>query len=296
MKIIDLDSNGGMGTASLKLKQVVAGPPEDHSDFEILFVERAEETKSLLVHAKDKCSIDLEGKVLVIFLLQQPDSYMASMDNIQTSGLPQFEYMFNPSKPKSMGQGRDCFPSQRKQHGQDQLQLCSFSDCVCSICQQCVLITDEYIRLLDCNHIYHRICMIHSIAQVTNKRFFLTPKEQQAEFDDPEQPLSLCPNCKHEDAQIGYLSLGRVKGYRKHMIFDLLKDKADLFYTKMKERKAQEIAACLEDAMVDDGKADGKAQNQFFGGNGNLDEDSEDHDQDNEMSGPLVAPVENDQE
>ena len=133
--------------------------------------------------------------------------------------------------------------------------------------------------------------MIHSIAQVTNKRFFLTRKEQQAEFDDPEQPLSLCPNCKHEDAEFGYLSLGRVKGYRKHIIFDLLKDKADLFYTKMKERKAQEIASSSEGAAGEDGKTDGKAQNQAF--DGNLDEDSEDYDQENEMSGPLVTPAEN---
>jgi hypothetical protein len=30
------------------------------------------------------------------------------------------------------------------------------------------------------------------------------------------------------------------KGYRKHVIFDLLKDKADLFYSKMLERKLEE--------------------------------------------------------
>jgi hypothetical protein len=31
-----------------------------------------------------------------------------------------------------------------------------------------------------------------------------------------------------------------INGYRKHIIFDLLKDKADLFYTKMLERKVLE--------------------------------------------------------
>ena len=35
----------------------------------------------------------------------------------------------------------------------------------------------------------------------------------------------------------GYLSQPHWKGYRKHIIFDLLKDKADLFYSKMLERK-----------------------------------------------------------
>jgi hypothetical protein len=43
--------------------------------FEILFVERAEESQSLLIHCKDKCSLDLEGKDLLIFLLEQPESY-----------------------------------------------------------------------------------------------------------------------------------------------------------------------------------------------------------------------------
>ena len=38
----------------------------------------------------------------------------------------------------------------------------------------------------------------------------------------------------------GYLSKSFCKGYRKHIIFDLLKDKADLFYSKMLERKIME--------------------------------------------------------
>jgi hypothetical protein len=99
------------------------------------------------------------------------------------------------------------------------------------------LITDEYIRLLDCNHIYHRICLIHYIAELTSKRFFLTRIEQKLNKD---QPLSLCPNCKSQDAEFGYLSKNFCKGYRKHVIFDLLKDKADLFYSKMLERKLEE--------------------------------------------------------
>ena len=74
-------------------------------------------------------------------------------------------------------------------------------------------------------------------AELTSKRFFLTRKEQKQIKD---QPLSLCPNCKEEDKEHGYLSMKFCKGYRKHIIFDLLKDKADLFYTKMLERKITE--------------------------------------------------------
>lgn len=80
--------------------------------------------------------------------------------------------------------------------------------------------------------------MIHFIAQVTNKRFFLTHKEQK---DAKDQPLSLCPNCKEDDAAYGYLK--QCKGYRKHIIFDLLKDKADLFYSKMQERRVLELTS-----------------------------------------------------
>ena len=118
-----------------------------------------------------------------------------------------------------------------------------------------MLVTDEYIRLMDCHHIYHRICLIHHIAQVTNKRFFLTRQEQLNEFDPQEDSaLSLCPNCKIEDSEVGYLRQGRVKGYRKHIIFDLLKDKADVFYNKMIERKAVEPS--VEGVPVEDSEDD----------------------------------------
>ena len=110
-----------------------------------------------------------------------------------------------------------------------------------------MLVTDEYIRLLDCNHIYHRICLIHKIAQLTNKRFFLTRKEQKA---IQNQPLSLCPNCKSDNDVYGYLKV--CNGYRKHIIFDLLKDKADLFYQKMEERRAVEKEADANSNQDDD--------------------------------------------
>jgi hypothetical protein len=38
--------------------------------FEILFIEKALDSESLLIHCKDKCSLDLEGKELIIFLLE----------------------------------------------------------------------------------------------------------------------------------------------------------------------------------------------------------------------------------
>jgi len=58
--------------------------------------------------------LDLEGKELVIFMLEHPENYQNEVENVQTVSLPQFEYTFNPSKPKTMGMGRDFFPSQRK--------------------------------------------------------------------------------------------------------------------------------------------------------------------------------------
>ena len=99
VKIIDLDKC--VSASSSKQKKKV---------YEILFVEKAQETESLLIHAKDKCSLDLENKELVIFLLEHPEVYNIEKDG-QTVSLPQFEYSFNPTKPKSMGQGIDYFPS-----------------------------------------------------------------------------------------------------------------------------------------------------------------------------------------
>ena len=102
--------------------------------------------------------------------------------------------------------------------------------------------TDEYIRLLDCNHLFHRVCLIRHLAEMTNKRFFLTRREQKSL---PNQPLSLCPDCK----TLGPLT--QCKGYRKHIVFDLLKDKADLFYSKMLERKLAEDVALQGEGDLD---------------------------------------------
>lgn len=102
----------------------------------------------------------------------------------------------------------------------------------CALCKKTVKVTDEFIRLLDCNHVFHRICLIQSIAQLTNKRFFLTKQERK------ELPgISLCPCCP----EAGFIQRGLVRGYRKHIIWDLLKDKADVFYQRMQERRVLEV-------------------------------------------------------
>jgi hypothetical protein len=43
--------------------------------FEVLFIERVDDSENLLIHGKDKCSLDLEGKELLVFLLEQPEIY-----------------------------------------------------------------------------------------------------------------------------------------------------------------------------------------------------------------------------
>ena len=78
MQIIDFGKIEGVGMACASKNQMPINraiqchhnDPENSQNYEILFVEKVDETKSLLVHSKDKTSIDLEGKDLVIFLLQ----------------------------------------------------------------------------------------------------------------------------------------------------------------------------------------------------------------------------------
>lgn len=47
------------------------------------------------------------------------------------------------------------------------------------ICTKDILLTDEYIKLADCEHTFHRICLIHRVAQFSKKKFFLTEEEQK---------------------------------------------------------------------------------------------------------------------
>jgi len=82
MKVIDIE---GMAKEPKRKKKRAL---KNEHGFEILFVEKVEETQSLLIHSKDKCSLDLEGKELLIFLLEQPESYKKEVDGIQTMSLP----------------------------------------------------------------------------------------------------------------------------------------------------------------------------------------------------------------
>jgi hypothetical protein len=97
----------------------------------------------------------------------------------------------------------------------------------CSLCNQPILITEEYIRLLDCHHLYHRLCLIRRVVEASQKRFFMTRREQKIRHEG----VKLCQDCGDDR---------HFKGYRKHIIFDLLKEKADLFYKKMLDRKLME--------------------------------------------------------
>ena len=69
MKVIDIE---GMTKEPKKKKK---GALKNEHGFEILFVEKVEETQSLLIHSKDKFSLDNKSKDLMILLLEQPDSY-----------------------------------------------------------------------------------------------------------------------------------------------------------------------------------------------------------------------------
>ena len=86
---------------------------------------------------------------------------------------------------------------------------------VCTLCLKDILLTDEYIKLWNCNHLYHRICMIHKVATATDKKFFLTEIELQGEKSD----FHICHICWFTDYS---LQFGK---YRSEIIFDLLKEK-----------------------------------------------------------------------
>ena len=96
----------------------------------------------------------------------------------------------------------------------------------CLICGKDIFLTDEYLKLLDCDHSYHRICMIHHLAQVTDKKFFMTDNE----IKDKSNNLSVCLGC----GEMG-------QGYREYVMYDVLKEKSQAFYRKMLERQDGEM-------------------------------------------------------
>jgi len=125
---------------------------EETGCVELLFAERLQKQEYTIL-SRDKTSLDLEGQEVLLFIIEPPGSQTAQIECQTETDVP-IEFKFSPDDPKKM-------------------------NLTCSICSEDVLVTDEYIRLLDCNHTFHRICLIHSIAEITSKRFFLTRREQK---------------------------------------------------------------------------------------------------------------------
>ncbi|CDW83989.1 UNKNOWN [Stylonychia lemnae] len=109
---------------------------------------------------------------------------------------------------------------------------------VCTQCNKDIYFTDEYICLWDCRHSYHRICLIKHVANVTEKKFYLTIKEQDALS---LVVFSICPLC---DKNKNILDQ---PVYKENVIGDLLKEKGQAFYDKMKERLALEQQVLQEE-------------------------------------------------
>jgi hypothetical protein len=61
---------------------------DNKKNFEIIFLESFEESKTLQVHSKDKCSLDLDNKELLIFMIQTPSTYLADTCDVQTHSMP----------------------------------------------------------------------------------------------------------------------------------------------------------------------------------------------------------------
>ena len=58
--------------------------------------------------------------------------------------------------------------------------------------------------------------------------------------------------------------LTQCKGYRKHIVFDLLKDKADLFYSKMLERKLAEDTVLQDEGGLEVLSQDSENYNEDY--------------------------------
>lgn len=83
---------------------------------------------------------------LLPFLLKAP-KLMTSSSGTQTDTADNryfeyFCYTFDASRPKAMPHD-------------------------CSLCEKPILITDEFIRLLDCQHLYHRMCLSQHIFGIS---------------------------------------------------------------------------------------------------------------------------------
>ena len=58
---------------------------------EILFVEQIDKQLNFIIHSKDKCSLDLEGKDILIFLIENPEPAKKQIE-VQTESFPMFQY------------------------------------------------------------------------------------------------------------------------------------------------------------------------------------------------------------
>lgn len=58
---------------------------------EILFVEKIDKQWNFIIHSKDKCSLDLEGKDILIFLIENPEPAKKQIE-VQTESIPIFQY------------------------------------------------------------------------------------------------------------------------------------------------------------------------------------------------------------
>ena len=54
----------------MKSKSYVTDKIRHQSKYELIFIEKIEESQKLMIHCKEKCSMDLEGKEILVFLIQ----------------------------------------------------------------------------------------------------------------------------------------------------------------------------------------------------------------------------------
>ena len=80
-----------------KLKKIV--DIDETNTVEILFVEKIDKQWKFIVHSKEKCSLDLEGKDILIFLIENPEPAKKQIE-VQTESFPIFQYEFDAQNQK----------------------------------------------------------------------------------------------------------------------------------------------------------------------------------------------------
>jgi hypothetical protein len=72
---------------------------------EILFIEKVDNIQNFIIHSKDKFGLDLDGKELLIFMIETEESLKKEFE-CQTEGMPMFTYKFDLKRVKNMPE--DC--------------------------------------------------------------------------------------------------------------------------------------------------------------------------------------------